>query len=187
MSDQEIAERMAEAEPCVQYAVRHMLKLNPRLREDAEQVGRLGIIRALRNGVRFRHKSGYSLCAKNAIIDDYHKASRWRRMDNYDRDAKLGSLPSRELEPEQVIGGQEMVRTVLKSCRKHFSAKKCQMFEYYINGMNQRDISRKFKHAKSWVSRIINEMIQHAAKVVGNGQAEGHQAMVRSLPRRGGV
>jgi DNA-directed RNA polymerase specialized sigma subunit len=187
VSDKEIAERMEDAEPCVQYAVRQMLKLHPAKWDDAAQVGRLAIVQALRKGVTFQHKAGYALCAKNAIISEWRWARRWRRIDNSDRQEIFGGLPSREREPDQEVGGHELVQVVLASCRKHFSAKKCQMFECYIGGMNQRDIGRKFRHAKSHISRIINDMIQHAAKVVGNGQAEGHQAMVCSLPRRRGV
>jgi DNA-directed RNA polymerase specialized sigma24 family protein len=168
LTDAEIAAELERAEPAISYAVRHLLRLPQQEHEDAAQTARLSLLAAMRRGaVFYTGRSGFQIAARNAIVND-HRRYRGRKMrfDSYERERALSCLPSREPDAVLAIAGEESVRLVMAALRRQFNPLHCEMFECYLNGLNQRDICRRFKRSKAAVCRAINTMLEAAAGVL---------------------
>ena len=174
MTETEIAAELERAEPAISFAVNRMLPLAAQDREDAAQTARLGLLKAMRKGFVFRTHCGFQVAARNAITNSYRcYRGRHLRFDGYEREKALNTTPSREQDAASVIAGEEIVQVVMATVREQFNPLHCEMFELYLNGLNQRDICRRFKRSKAAVCRAIHAMVDAAAMVLGADQRRG--------------
>lgn len=190
VSEQEIAERMQEAEPIIRYMAKRYAHRNDR--EDVVQQSRIRIWNRLRNRSDTPRMARFTagIC-RYAILSYYKERGKYKRNVRMPvaEDFQLDGIVSREDTTAGVsLEDQQVLAVVVARLHQQFGQTQVEIFTDAINGIRQKDICKARGLSKCYVNRVVNDLARYAAQVVRRYDSkEGNQAMVCSLPRRGGV
>jgi len=168
MDQAAVTERLLAAEPVIKFTVARFC-YDKGVLEDAEQTARMAVWQAItRNGPDYEYPCNYlaAIC-RNAVVDAV-RAYRGRRLkfDNTDRQEAFNSLPSREPDVEVAVADRQLLELAMASLAASHKPIRVKMFRDYLDGLNQRDIVRKYGFSKGYVCRLIHDMAECAGKVL---------------------